>query len=67
MIHSIKIEDKTVSGKKILEVARKSRKGVEIEKTVMSRVIPERYVTSDIFWDNIKKGVIKKLEDNGYL
>lgn len=67
MIHTIKIDDKTVSGKKILEAARKSRKGVEIENPAVSGVVPEGYMTGDEFRVRVKEGLKKRLADNGYL
>jgi hypothetical protein len=55
MIHTVKIDDKTRSGKKILTELHRIRKGVEFENPAVSGNVPEGYVSVDEFFDNVEK------------
>ena len=66
MIHTVKIDDSTRSGKKIITDLKRVRKGVEFDNPAISGTIPEGYVTVDVFFENVEKKLIQKLEDNGY-
>lgn len=47
MKYTIKVDDKTEAGKKIMEIARRARKGVEIDNPAISGNIPEGYMTGE--------------------
>ena len=55
MIHTVKIDDKTRSGKKILTELHRIRKGVEFENPAVSGNVPEGFVSVDEFFDNVEK------------
>ena len=55
MIHSIKIDDTTSNGKKILNDLRRYRSGVEFENPAITGKIPEGYVTGDEFEKKVKE------------
>ena len=67
MKYTIKVDDKTEAGKKILEIARRARKGVEIDNPAISGNIPEGYMTGEEWARQVKEGLKKKLQENGYL
>ena len=46
MKHTIKIDDTTRNGKKILNDLRHYRKGVEFENPAVTGIVPEGYMTS---------------------
>ena len=47
MIHTVKIDDTTPNGKKIIKDLRRYRKGVEFENPAETGIIPEGYMTSE--------------------
>ena len=59
MIHTVKIDDKTRNGKKILNELRHYRSGVEFENPAVTGVVPEGYLTSEEF----RVESMKDLED----
>lgn len=63
MIHTVKIDDSTINGKKLMKEVRRYKKGVIIEN---SFDIPEGYVTADEFAKQVKEELRQKLEQNGY-
>jgi len=63
MIHTVKIDDTTRNGKKILADLRRYRKGVEFENPALTGVIPEGYVTSEEFRKIAKEKVQKFYDD----
>jgi len=42
-------------------------KMVEFQKSTVSEIIPEGYMTGDEFEKNVKKGLRQKLKEHGYL
>lgn len=64
MIHTVKIDDTTRNGKKILKDLRRYRKGIVFENPAETGVIPEGYVTSEEFRKIVKEKVQKFCEDN---
>jgi hypothetical protein len=67
MIHTVKIDDSTRTGKKLLSDLNRARKGVEFDNPAISGIIPEGYVSVDVFFDNVEKKLIEQLESNGYI
>ena len=67
MIHTLKIDDSTRNGKKIIKDLRRYRKGVEFENPAVTGVIPEGYVTSEEFRKTVKENLLKKFSENGNL
>ena len=64
MIHTVKIDESTMNGKKLMREVRRYKKGVSIEN---SFVIPEGYMTSEEFRRQVKEGIKSRLQANGYL
>lgn len=67
MIHTVRIDDSTRSGKKILSELHRIRKGVEFENPEVSEIAPEGYVSVDEFFDNVEKRITKHYEENDLL
>ena len=66
MIHTLKVDDSTVKGKRPLK-ERTIRKNTEFENISVTGIIPKGYVTGDEFVKRVKEGLRKKLTENGYL
>ncbi len=67
MIHTVKIDDKTPTGKRLIDELRKHRKIVEFENPAETGVIPEGYVTSEEFRETVKENLRKKFDHDGNL
>jgi len=67
MIHTVKINDETHSGKRDLTKPHKYRRAVEIENSTVNDVPPEGYMTGEEFFSGIKKELKKRCQDNGLL
>jgi len=67
MIHTVKIDDSTRNGKKIITDLRRYRKGVEFENPTETGIVPEGYVTSEEFRKTVKENLLKKFSENGNL
>jgi len=67
MIHTVKIDDTTRNGKKIISDLRRFRKGVEFENPALTGNLPEGYVTSKVFRETVKENLKKKFAENGNL
>jgi len=55
LIHAVKIDDTTRSGKKIIIDLRRYRKGVVFEDPALTGEAPESYMTSEEFSDKSKE------------
>ena len=64
MIHTVKINDTTRNGKKILNDLRHYRKGVEFENPAVTGIVPEGYMTSEEFRKSAMEKVKKFCDDN---
>lgn len=49
MIHTVKIDDATRNGKKLLTEIRRYRSGVEFENPAQSGAVPEGYLSAEEF------------------
>jgi hypothetical protein len=67
MIHTIRIDDTTRNGKKILSDLRRYRKGVEFENPAETGVVPEGYVSGDEFERKVKENLQRMFEADGRL
>ncbi len=67
MIHTVKIDDTTRNGKKILTDLRRYRKGIEFENPAVTGVIPEGYVTSEEFRVESRKDLEEICRKHGIL
>jgi len=64
MIHTIKIDDKTPTGKRLIDELRKYHKVVIFEKPSQSEGIQEGYMTGDEFFSGIKEELKRRSQDN---
>ena len=67
MKHTIKIDDTTRNGKKILNDLRHYRKGVEFENPAVTGIVPEGYMTSEEVRKSAMDKVKKFCDDNGII
>lgn len=67
MIHTIKIDDNTPNGKRIIEELRKNYKDVEFVESNVSAPAPDGYMTSDDFWKNSKRNLDEIYKKHGLL
>jgi len=67
MIHTVKIDDTTRNGKKIIHDLRRYRKGVEFDNPAVTGVIPEGYMTSEEFGDESRKDLDEICRKHGLL
>ena len=67
MIHTVKINDTTPNGKKIIKDLRRYRKGVEFENPAETGIIPEGYMTSEEFSDKSKNDLDENCRKHGLL
>ena len=67
MIHTVKIDDTTRNGKKIINDLRRYRKGVVFENPSETGIVPEGYMTSDEFSDRSKKDLDEICRKHGLL
>ena len=67
MIHTVKIDDSTVNGKKMIKELSKYKKGIEFDNPAVSGVIPEGYMTGDEFARRVKESVTKFYKENGLI
>ena len=58
MIHTIKIDDKTPTGKRLIKELHKHHKIVEFENPAETGVVPEGYLTGDEFENQVKENII---------
>jgi len=67
MIHTVKIDDSTRNGKRMIQELSKYRKGIEFENPAVNGVAPEGYMTSEEFRKKAMDKVDKFCTDNGIL
>ena len=67
MIHTIKIDDKTPAGKRLIKELHKHHKIVEFENPAETGVVPEGNMTSDEFFTGIQEELRKRSQGNGLL
>ena len=67
MIHTIKIDDKTPAGKRLIKELHKHHKIVEFVNPAETGVVPEGYLTGDEFENQVKENIISYCKENGIL
>jgi hypothetical protein len=67
MIHTVKIDDTTVAGKRFMRDFRRVRKGIEFENPAVSGDIPEGYMTGEEFWPIVEKDTKQFCKKHGIL
>jgi len=67
MIHTVRIDDTTRNGKKILSDLRRYRKGVEFENPADTGIVPEGYVSSVDFRVESRKDLDQICKKHGIL
>lgn len=67
MIHTVKINDETPTGKRILKNLRMQPSVVKFENSTMNSTPPEGYMSGDEFFSGIKKELMKRCKENGLL
>ena len=67
MIHTVKINDKTRNGKKILQELRQYTSGVEFENPAVTGVIPEGYMSSEEFKIHSRRDLDQVCKKHGVL
>ena len=67
MKHTVRINDETPTGKRILTNLRKHPMVVEFESSTLNSTPPEGYMTGDDFFSGIKNELKKRCNENGLL
>lgn len=67
MIHTVKINDNTPNGKRIIEELRNNNKEVEFVSSIVNLNVPEGYMTSDDFWNTSRANLDKICKKHGLL
>jgi hypothetical protein len=67
MIHTVKINDNTPNGKRIIDELRSNYQDVEFVSSVVNSNVPEGYITGDEFRKNVKSRIYKHYQENGLI
>ncbi len=67
MIHTVRIDDTTRNGKKLVADLRRYRKGVEFENPALTGITPEGYMTAEEFVKETDKIIINRFKEYGLL
>jgi len=67
MIHTVKINDNTPNGKRIIEELRNNYNDVEFVDSTVNSSVPEGYMTGDEFRKNVKSKIHKHYQENGLI
>ncbi len=69
MIHTIRIDDSTAVGAKLINELRHYPQNVEFETNTVAEPfqIPEGYMSSEEFRKTVKEDLLKRLKEDGYL
>ena len=67
MIHTVRINDNTATGSRIIEELRNNNKDVEFVNSTLNSNIPEGYMTGDEFRKNVKSKIQKHYQENGLI
>jgi len=60
MIHTVRINDETPAGKRILSNLRKQTMAVEFESSTINSAPPAGYMTGDEFFSGIKRELMQR-------
>jgi hypothetical protein len=67
MIYTVKIDDSTRNGKRMMKELSKDSEGVEFENPAITGKIPEGYMTSEEFEKKTIEHINKICKENGIL
>ena len=67
MIHTIKIDDNTPNGKRIIEELRNNYKDVEFVESNVSEPVPDGYMTGQEFRTKVKSKIHNHYKENGLI
>ncbi|MEI6753677.1 MAG: hypothetical protein WCK78_10970 [Paludibacter sp.] len=67
MIHTVKIDDNTRNGKKIINDLRRYRKSVKFENPAVTGIVPEGYMTAEEFKVETTKDIEEICRKHGIL
>jgi len=67
MIHTIKVDDSSTTGKKLIKDLRRFRKVVKFENPAITGIPPEGYLTGDEFENSLKEEIHQYYNENGLL
>jgi hypothetical protein len=67
MIYTLKIDDNTPIGKRLIHELRKYHNEVTFENPSLTGEAPEGYMTGDVFFSGIKEELKKRSQENGLL
>jgi hypothetical protein len=67
MIHTVKINDTTATGKRFMRDSHKVRKGIEFKNPVVTGKVPEGYMTGEEFVRSVKEDIISYSKSHGLL
>jgi hypothetical protein len=65
MVHTVRIDDTTVAGKRFMKEFSRVRKGIEFENPALTGVVPEGYMTLEEFRISAKEDIRKYYRENG--
>jgi len=67
MIHTVYLDDEYSNVKKILTDISRQKEGVGFDKPATDGVVPEGYMTSEEFWKEADKRIVKVCKQYGVL
>jgi hypothetical protein len=67
MIHNLKLNNQTPTGKRIVNKLRMNLSEVDFGTSTVNDATPEGYLTGEEFFSGIKKELKKRCQDNGLL
>ncbi len=67
MIHTVRIDDNTRNGKKLIAEIQRYKKGVEIDNPAKSGIVPEGYVTGNDFEMMVKENIQVYCKEHGII
>ena len=67
MIHTIRIDDNTRNGKKLMSEIQRYKKGIEFVNPAISGIVPEGYVTGDEFEMKVKENIQVYCKNHGII
>ena len=67
MIHTVRIDDNTRNGKKLLAEIQRYKKGVEFDNPAKTGIMPDGYVTGDEFELKVKEDIQAYCKQHGIL
>ncbi len=67
MIHTVRIDDNTRNGKKLIAEIKRYKKGVEFDNPAKTGIMPEGYVSANEFEMKVKENIQTYCKEHGIL